>query len=166
LGRSRTAPAAPSTLSFWALQPESSANLATVIAGTSGAPYVALNNAASKLRVAATDAAPLIGGSGAWTHYAVVVDPASQAVQVYGNGLPLDTAPGALGNGMPIGQALTFGHDADTSDTSKTLAGALDELRLSTTARNADWLRAAYLTQAENASFTSYHHFGTFFMLR
>ena len=45
-GRSRTAPVTPSTLSFWALQTESSANLATVIAGTSGAPYVALNNAA------------------------------------------------------------------------------------------------------------------------
>lgn len=165
-GRSRTAPVTPSTLSFWALQTESSANLATVIAGTSGAPYVALNNAAGKLRVAATDAAPLIGGSDAWTHYTVVVNPASQAVQVYGNGLPLDTAPGVQGSGMPTGQALTFGHDANTSDVSKTFSGALDELRLSTTARNADWIRAAYLTQAENASFTSYHHFGTFFMLR
>lgn len=166
-GRSRTATDTPSTLSFWVLQTEVPAAFATVIAGTSGAPYVALNNAAGQLRVATTDAAPLLAsGSSAWTQYAVVVNPASQVVQAYGNGEPLATVPGALGLGLPTGQALTFGHDANTSDSSKTLSGALDELRISTTARSADWIRASYRTQAEHDSFTSYNRFGTLILMR
>jgi len=42
----------------------------------------------------------------------------------------------------------------------------LDEVRLETVPRGADWIRAAYMTQAENESFTSYNRWGTLMLMR
>ena len=167
LGRSRTPPAAaPQTLSFWARQQAPVADQAVVLAGTNGQPYAALNNAAGKLAVAGTDAAPLAAPStGAWAHYAVAVN-ANGSVQAYGNGLPLATVPSALAASMPTNQPLTFGHAADAADAAKTFSGVLDEVRVESVPRSADWIRAAYMTQAENESFTSYNRWGSLMLMR
>ena len=168
LGRSRAQPAAAAqTFSFWAKQAASPAAQAVVLAGTNGQPYAALNNAGGKLQVAGADAAPLVAPTtGAWTHYAVAVNAAGQSVQAYGNGLPLATVPDALAANLPNNQALTFGHAASAADHAKSFAGALDEVRLETVSRGADWIRAAYLTQAENGRFTGYNRWGTVLLLR
>jgi len=167
VGRSRTAPAAaPQTLSFWAKQQMPVADQAIVLAGTNGQPYAALNNAGGKLAVAGTDAAPLAEPfTGAWAHYAVAVN-ANGSVQAYGNGLPLETVPSVLATSMPTNQALTFGHAANAADAAKTFSGVLDEVRVESVPRSADWIRAAYMTQAENESFTSYNRWGTLMLMR
>ncbi len=165
--RTRAQPAAgPQTFSFWAKQQAPVADQAVVLAGTGAVAYATLNNAAGKLKVAAADAASLVAPStGAWTHYAVAVNP-SGSVQAYGNGQPLTTVPDALAAGLPTNQALTFGHAGSDADATKTFAGVLDEVRLETVPRGADWIRAAYMTQAENESFTSYNRWGTLMLMR
>ena len=90
----------------------------------------------------------------------------SGSIQAYGNGLPLTTVPDALAANLPTNQVLTFGHAASAVDGTKTVTGTLDELRLETVPRNADWIRATYMTQAENDRFTSYNRWGTLFMMR
>jgi len=168
LGRSR-APAAPGpkTFSFWVKQAASPAALATVLAGTAGQPYAALNNTDGQLQVANADAAALVApATGAWTHYAVTVSAPGQSVQVYGNGQPLSTVPDALAASLPTNQPLTFAHAAGAADGTKTFAGVLDEVRLETVSRSADWVLAAYLTQAENDRFTSYNRWGTLLRIR
>lgn len=168
LGRTRAQPAAlPQTFSFWVRQSAAPAAQALVLSGTNATPYAALNNTGSKLQVAGTDAASLVAPTtGAWTHYAVVVNAPGQSVQVYGNGLPLATVGTSLAQNLPVGQALTFGHAGNAADGTKTLAGELDELRTESVSRSADWIRAAYLTQAENARFTSYNRWGTLIFMR
>lgn len=168
IGRARAPQAATAqTFSFWAKQGASPAAQAVVLAGTNGQPYAALNNTGNKLQVAGTDAAALVAPTtGAWTHYAVVVNAPGQSVQAYGNGLPLTTVPDALAANLPTSQALTFGHAASATDHAKTFSGTLDELRLETVSRGADWIRAAYLTQAENDRFTGYNRWGTLMLLR
>jgi autotransporter-associated beta strand protein len=167
LGRTRTAPAAtPQTYSFWAKQAASPAAQALILAGTNGQPYAALNNTGNQLQVAGTDAAALVAPTtGAWTHYAVAVNP-NGSVQAYGNGLPLSTVPTALAASLPTNQVLTVGHAVSASDATKTFAGTLDELRTETVSRGADWIRAAYMTQAQNDLFTSYNRWGTLILLR
>lgn len=167
MGRTRTQPAtAPQTFSFWAKQAASPAAQALVLAGTNTQSFAALNNTGNKLQVANTDAASMVAPTtGAWTHYAVAVNP-SGSVQAYGNGLPLSTVGTALVPSLPTGQPLTFGHAASAADGTKTFSGALDELRLETVSRSADWVRAAYMTQAQNATFTSYNTWGTLLMMR
>lgn len=166
-GRTRTQPAsAPQTFSFWAKQQAPVADQAVVLAGTGAVAYATLNNAGGKLKVAAADAASLVApATGAWTHYAVAVN-ASGSVQAYGNGLPLATVPDALAAGFPATQALTFGHAGSDADATKTFSGVLDEVRLETVPRGADWIRAAYLTQAENDLFTSYNRWGTLLLMQ
>lgn len=167
LGRTRTQPsAAPQTLSFWAKQQTPVADQAVVLAGTGEVAYATLNNAGVQLKVAAADAASLVTPStGAWTHYAVAVNPTG-SVQAYGNSLPLTTVPDALAASFPVGQALTFGHAADAADAAKTFFGVLDEVRLETVPRSADWIRVAYMTQAENDVFTSYNRWGTLILMQ
>jgi hypothetical protein len=165
--RTRAQPAAgPQTFSFWAKQQAPVADQAVVLAGTGAVAYAALDNAAEKLEIAGADAASLVAPStGAWTHYAVAVNP-SGSVQAYGNGQPLTTVPDALAAGLPTNQALTFGHAGSDADATKTFAGVLDEVRLETVPRGADWIRAAYMTQAENESFTSYNRWGTLMLMQ
>ena len=116
--------------------------------------------------MAGTDAAPLAAPStGAWAHYAVAVN-ANGSVQAYGNGLPLATVPSALAASMPTNQPLTFGHAADAADAVKTFSDVLDEVRVESVPRSADWIRAAYMTQAENGLFTSYNRWGSIMFLR
>ncbi|MDD4018016.1 MAG: hypothetical protein PHV28_08725 [Kiritimatiellae bacterium] len=167
LGRSRPPPAsAPKTYSFWVKQQTPVADQAVVLAGTNGQPYAALNNAGGKLAVAGTDAAALAEPfTGAWAHYAVAVN-ADGSVQAYGNGLPLATVASALAASMPTNQPLTFGHATDAADASKTFSGVLDEVRVESVTRGADWIRAAYMTQAENAVFTSYNRWGSLMLMR
>ena len=167
LGRTRAQPAAlPQTFSFWVRQSAAPAAQALVLSGTNATPYAALNNTGSKLQVAGTDAASLVAPTtGAWTHYAVVVNAPGQSVQVYGNGLPLATVGTSLAQNLPVGQALTFGHAGGAADGAKTFAGTLDELRLENVPRSADWIRAAYLTQAENDRFISYNSWGTLILM-
>ncbi|HOR98211.1 MAG TPA: hypothetical protein PLZ74_07540, partial [Kiritimatiellia bacterium] len=118
------------------------------------------------LEVAGTDAADLTAPNAAgWTHYAVTVNP-SGSVQAYGNGEPLTTVPNALAALLPVNQALTLGHAGDETDNTKTFSGVLDEVRIETVPRGADWIRAAYMTQAENESFTSYNRWGTLMLMR
>jgi len=168
MGRTRTQPATgPQTFSFWVKQAASPAAQALVLVGTNTQPYAALNNTSGKLQVAGTDAASLVSPStGVWTHYAVSVNSPGQSVQAYGNGLPLTTVPDGLAANMPTNQALTFGHAASAADATKTFAGTLDELRLETVSRSADWIRAAYMTQAANDLFTSYNRWGTLILMR
>jgi len=165
--RTRAQPAAgPQTFSFWAKQQAPVADQAVVLAGTGAVAYATLNNAGGKLKVAAADAAPLVAPStGAWTHYAVAVNP-SGSVQAYGNGQPLTTVPDALAAGLPANQPLTFGHAGGAADATKTFSGVLDEVRLETVPRGADWIRAAYMTQAENDLFTSYNRWGTLMLMQ
>ena len=166
MGLTRTPPAAgPQTFSFWVKQAASPAAQAQVLAGTNGQPYAALNNTGGKLQVAGTDAASLISPATNWTHYAVTVKP-GLSVQAYGNGLPLTTVPDALAANLPTNQPLTIGHAASAADATKTFSGSLDELRLETVPRSADWIRAAYMTQAQNEIFTSYNRWGMLFMMR
>ena len=166
LGRTCTPPAAaPQTYSVWVKQAASPNAQSLVLAGTNGQPYAALNNAGGKLAVAGTDAAPLAAPfTGAWAQYAVAVN-ANGSVQAYGNGLPLVTVPDALAASMPTNQPLTFGHAADAADAVKTFSGVLDEVRVESVPRSADWIRAAYMTQAENGLFTSYNRWGSIMML-
>jgi len=166
-GRTRAQPAAvPQTFSFWAKQQAPVADQAVVLAGTGAVAYAALDNAAEKLEVAGTDAADLTAPNAAgWTHYAVTVNP-SGSVQAYGNGEPLTTVPNALAALLPVNQALTLGHAGDETDNTKTFSGVLDEVRIETVPRGADWIRAAYMTQAENESFTSYNRWGTLMLMR
>ena len=167
LGRTRAQPATgPQTFSFWAKQASSPVAQAIVLAGTNMQSYAALNNTGKKLQVANTDAASLVAPTtGAWAHYAVAVN-ASGSVQAYGNGLPLSTVATALAASLPTGQPLTFGHAASAADGTKTFAGTLDEVRLETVPRGSDWVRAAYMTQAENDRFTSYNRWGTLILMR
>jgi hypothetical protein len=165
--RTRMQPVAgPQTFSFWAKQQAPVADQAVVLAGTGAVAYAALDNAAEKLEVAGTDAADLTAPNAAgWTHYAVTVNP-SGSVQAYGNGEPLTTVPNALAALLPVNQALTLGHAGDETDNTKTFSGVLDEVRIETVPRGADWIRAAYMTQAENESFTSYNRWGTLMLMR
>ena len=168
MGRTRTQPATmQQSFSFWVKQAAVPVAQAMVLAGTNGQPYAALNNASGKLQVAGTDAASLVAPTtGTWTHYTVVVNTTDQSVQAYGNGLPLSTVPTSLAQNLPAGQALTFGHAVGSADGTKTFSGVLDEVRLENVSRNADWIRAAYLTQAENDSFTSYNRWGSLILMR
>lgn len=154
------------SVSFWAKQAASPASQAYVLVGTNEPPYVALNNGSGKVKVASMDAAaqctPTVG---VWTHYAVTVNP-NNSVQVYGNGLPVSTIPDALAASLPTNQVLTIGHAAAVADATKTFAGTLDELRVETVPRSADWIRAAYLTQAENDQFTLYNRWGSVILMR
>ncbi|MDA3926480.1 MAG: hypothetical protein PF904_17455 [Kiritimatiellae bacterium] len=168
LGRSRTQlEDTPQTFSFWSKQQTPVANEATVLAGTNGTPFASFNNANGKLQVAGTDAADQkTPTTGAWTHYAIVTDPSDQSVQVYGNGAAVTTIPDSLARNLPTEEALTFGHAADTADATKTFSGILDEVRLETVPRSADWIKATYMTQAENERFVSYNYWGTLIIVR
>ena len=167
LGQTRTAPTGRTqTFSFWAKQAASPASQAILLTGTNEPPYVALNNTSGKVKIATADAAAQVTPSvGVWTHYAVAVNP-DNSVQVYGNGMPLATVPDALAANLPTNQVLTIGHAAAVADATKTFAGTLDEMRLETASRSADWIRAAYLTQAENERFTLYNHWGSLLIMR
>ncbi len=168
LGRSRIAPGkTPQTISFWSWQATPVANEATLLAGTGGAPYASLNNANSKIKFAGTDVAnQSTPTTGAWSHYAVVTDPSTQRVQVYGNGQAVTTLPDAIAQNLPLGQPLTFGHAGNVNDATKTFSGILDEVRLENVSRSADWIKAAYMTQAENNKFTSYNYWGMVIIVR
>ncbi|MDA3925354.1 MAG: hypothetical protein PF904_11720 [Kiritimatiellae bacterium] len=167
MGLSRTQPETdPQTFSFWVKQQNPVADQAFVLKGTSGQSYAALNNVDGKLQVADTAAASLVTPmTDSWIHYAVVTDPSDQSVQVYGNGQAVTTIPDALAQNLPTEQALIFGHAAVTSNATKTFSGTLDEVRLETVHRSADWIKASYMTQAENERFTGYNHWGTLIIL-
>ena len=81
---------------------------------------------------------------GAWYHFAVSYDPPLDAVtHVNGVSLPVDVLPAV---GDPLSDADTpISLGAAEYSNNRFLDGAIDELRLSSVARTADWHRAEYL---------------------
>lgn len=93
---------------------------------------------------------------GDW-HYLVAVYEFTQPVQIYVDGNdateviladPLSNLVGGFGNGLD----LLFG---DTSNGGYGLVGRLDEIRIETTDRGADWYKTCYLNQNDPGSFYS-----------
>lgn len=78
---------------------------------------------------------------GAWQHVAVVV---KDGLTVYLNGLEVAKAAGAL---PELGNASLVG---------KGFKGEIDELQVATTARNADWIKAAALSQGQDQKLVVY----------
>ena len=93
---------------------------------------------------------------GTWTHVAVVYAATLSEPRIYLDGIAIDVISAAAGGG-----ALRDDADSDlrignhSSLTSRTFDGAVDEVRISTTARSRDWLATQVKNQQEPDAFMS-----------
>ncbi len=130
------------TVSFW-IKPTDAAD-ARLYEQTEGAGALRISLRGGKLVVesgglAATSAAPV--NPGAWQHIAVV---AKDTLTVYLNGQESAKAAGAL---LEWGNAAVVG---------KGFKGDIDELEVATTARSADWVKLAALSQGPDQKLVVY----------
>ena len=108
-------------------------------------------NAANAVILSATDAEV-----GAW-HHAALTCAADGTTTVYLDGVPgaskVMTRIGNWGLVAANPSVAAFEGDAGRSNKFRYYAGDLDEMRISSVAHNADWVRASYQTVAENGTF-------------
>ncbi len=130
------------TLSFW-VKPTDAAD-APLYTQTDGAAALKVSLKGGKLvaqsgALTATSAAAI--SAGAWQHVTVVV---KDGLAVYINGAESARAPGAVGdlNGAAI--------------VGKGFKGDIDELQVSTTARSADWIKLAAMSQGQDQKLVGY----------
>jgi biopolymer transport protein ExbB len=130
------------TLSFW-VKPTDAAD-APLYTQTDGAAALKVSLKGGKLvaqsgALTATSAAAVTAG--AWQHVTVVV---KDGLAVYVNGAESARAPGAVGdlNGAAI--------------VGKGFKGDIDELQVSTTARSADWIKLAAMSQGQDQKLVGY----------
>ena len=130
------------TLSFW-VKPTDAAD-APLYTQTDGAAALKVSLKGGKLvaqsgALTATSAAAVTAG--AWQHVTVVV---KDGLAVYINGAESARAPGAVGdlNGAAI--------------VGKGFKGDIDELQVSTTARSADWIKLAAMSQGQDQKLVGY----------
>ena len=103
--------------------------------------------------------------AGQWNYHCGCYDKTLASQTNYLNGAVAKTASGSGGYSIPtVPDPLCLGNDCKPStlnDASKpsVFKGALDELRISSVARSAAWVKATHDTIAENGSFTSYGAF-------
>ena len=130
------------TVSFW-VKPTDAAD-APLYTQTDGAAALKVSLKGGKLvaqsgALTATSAAAVTAG--AWQHVTVVV---KDGLAVYINGAESARAPGAVGdlNGAAI--------------VGKGFKGDIDELQVSTTARSADWIKLAAMSQGQDQKLVGY----------
>lgn len=83
---------------------------------------------------------------GAWHYFAAVLDGSTQALLYVDGGTAQTQAAG--GTADQPAASVVVGHD-NFSGGSRYFAGSLDEIRLSSVARSADWIAAQYLSQTD-----------------
>ena len=130
------------TLSFW-IKPTGAAD-APVYTQTEGQSPLVIAMRGGKLEaqsgtLTATASAPL--AVGAWQHVAIV---AKDGLTIYLNGQEVAKAAGSVPD---LGGAAVIG---------KGFKGEIDELQVSTTARSADWIKTAALSQGQDQKLVVY----------
>ncbi len=130
------------TLSFW-IKPTDAAD-APVYTQTEGAAPLTIAMRGGKLEaqsgtLTATASAPLAVGT--WQHVAIVV---KDGLVIYLNGQEVAKA---AGNVPDLGGAAVIG---------KGFKGEIDELQVSTTARSADWIKTAAMSQGQDQKLVVY----------
>ena len=130
------------TLSFW-IKPTGAAD-APVYTQTEGQSPLVIAMRGGKLEaqsgtLTATASAPLTVG--AWQHVAIV---AKDGLTIYLNGQEVAKAAGSVPD---LGGAAVIG---------KGFKGEIDELQVSTTARSADWIKTAALSQGQDQKLVVY----------
>jgi gliding motility-associated-like protein len=100
--------------------------------------------------VLSTTAATL--SPGAWTHLTVVRDAASKLVYFYENGIQIG-APVSFANDANGGSGNSFQLGSDQNIPTNDLDGSLDEIRISNSARSAEWIKTNYNSISAPLSF-------------
>ena len=92
--------------------------------------------------------------AGLWYHYAAVYDSVSGAKTLYINGSSSATTGTSVGAFTSTASAgISIGENLDTG---YTFGGVADEIRVSATARSADWIKTGYNNQSSPSTFYSY----------
>ena len=92
--------------------------------------------------------------AGLWYHYAAVYDSVSGAKTLYINGSSSATTGTSVGAFTSTASAgISIGENLDTG---YTFGGVADEVRVSATARSADWIKTGYNNQSSPSTFYSY----------
>ena len=92
--------------------------------------------------------------AGLWYHYAAVYDSVSGAKTLYINGSSSATTGTSVGAFTSTASAgISIGENLDTG---YTFCGVADEVRVSATARSADWIKTGYNNQSSPSTFYSY----------
>ena len=92
--------------------------------------------------------------AGVWYHYAAVYDSVSGAKTLYINGSSSATTGTSVGAFTSTASAgISIGENLDTG---YTFGGVADEVRVSATARSADWIKTGYNNQSSPSTFYSY----------
>jgi hypothetical protein len=86
---------------------------------------------------------------GSWMHVVGVFDTTDQRVRLYKDGIEVDSAicPGSLQSNT---EAVTLGSSANNEDN---FNGMLDEVRISSVARSAEWIQASHSNQLDPPSY-------------
>lgn len=95
-----------------------------------------------------------VTNTGAWMHWAVVLNNATSTMTLYKNGVALATASGTVTNTPQLLEASTanyFGRSQYTVD--HLIDAKFDEFRISSTARSAGWVATSYNNQNTPSSF-------------
>src|SRR5579859_3760294 len=117
------------------------------IAGTNHVGF-GVSHATAGSNVGANSAYSLTMGT--WTHVVGTYDGSS--IKIYFNGV-LDTTVSETGNIGSTSQPLVFG--GDTAANTEYFDGALDEVRISNTARSADWIVTEYNNESSPSTFST-----------
>jgi protocadherin Fat 4 len=89
--------------------------------------------------------------TGTWYHFATTYDDASDTIKMYLNGSQVYSNTSATTAMVSNSTALTIG----TSPWNEWYNGSLDEIRIDSTARSADWIQAQYLNQDSPGSYVA-----------
>jgi hypothetical protein len=152
------------TISFW-LNSSDSSVVQTIFetGGSTNGIYVGITSGgtvqfSTRNSSVQVNASTALGSTGVFNHFAAVFD--NSSLRLYKNGeLAGSASAGYSSVGSHSGEVgVGYSPDSDGAGTSGItyLSGILDELRLSTNARSADWIKSSYLTMSgTNTNFGS-----------